>query len=166
MDDPDLPKAIAHLESTFSRGWTASGRERVRPGKTIDNVRQITDNLRELTEDAKRNPSRLFFGAPPRASQGYPTMTPPASFSRRRALACAAALLSSPAARNPHRQVELSSATGAPRAAAGAGAGRLRSRSTRLRWPARSPAARWCTAESELKYEADFYNEFWFLRRR
>ncbi len=32
---------------------------------TFDNLRQITDNLRDLTEDAKRYPSNLLFGAPP-----------------------------------------------------------------------------------------------------
>jgi hypothetical protein len=38
--------------------------------RTLENVRQITDNLRDLTEDAKRNPSRLIFGAPPAPAKG------------------------------------------------------------------------------------------------
>ena len=32
---------------------------------TIENLRQITDNLRDLTEDTKRYPSNVLFGAPP-----------------------------------------------------------------------------------------------------
>jgi len=33
-------------------------------------VRQITDNLRDLTEEAKQNPSRLIRGAPPPPARG------------------------------------------------------------------------------------------------
>ena len=32
---------------------------------TIDNLRQITDNLRDLTEDTKRYPASVIFGGPP-----------------------------------------------------------------------------------------------------
>ena len=35
-------------------------------GTTFQNLRQITDNLRDLTEEARRYPSNLLFGAPPR----------------------------------------------------------------------------------------------------
>ena len=34
---------------------------------TIANLKAISDNLRDLTEDAKRNPSRVLFGDPPPA---------------------------------------------------------------------------------------------------
>ena len=37
---------------------------------TIENLRQITDNLRDLTEDAKRYPANVIFGAPPRPFEG------------------------------------------------------------------------------------------------
>ena len=33
---------------------------------SIENLRQITDNLRDLTEDTKRYPANVIFGAPPR----------------------------------------------------------------------------------------------------
>ena len=33
---------------------------------TIENLRQITDNLRDLTEDAKRYPANVIFGEPPK----------------------------------------------------------------------------------------------------
>ena len=39
---------------------------------TIDNLRQITDNLRDLTEDAKRYPANVIFGAPPRSAGAHP----------------------------------------------------------------------------------------------
>ena len=32
---------------------------------SIENLRQITDNLRDLTEDTKRYPASFIFGAPP-----------------------------------------------------------------------------------------------------
>jgi hypothetical protein len=32
---------------------------------SLENLRQITDNLRDLTEETKRYPANLFFGAPP-----------------------------------------------------------------------------------------------------
>ena len=50
--------------SAGSTGSSAPGEADL--GTTFDNLRQITDNLRDLTEDAKRYPSNLLFGAPPR----------------------------------------------------------------------------------------------------
>jgi ABC-type transporter Mla subunit MlaD len=70
LDDPDLPKALAHLESVLSRLDRVMGGGEADLRRTLENVRQITDNLRDLTEDAKRNPSRLIFGAPPAPAKG------------------------------------------------------------------------------------------------
>lgn len=70
LEDPDLPKALTHLENVLARLDRLLGGSDTDLRRTIDNVRQITDNLRELTEDAKRNPSRLFFGAPPPPAKG------------------------------------------------------------------------------------------------
>lgn len=70
VEDPNLPKALAHLESTLSRLDRDVGGSEFDLRKTLDNLRQITDNLRDLTEDAKRNPARLFFGAPPPPAKG------------------------------------------------------------------------------------------------
>jgi len=36
---------------------------------TIQNLRQITDNLRDLTEEAKRYPAGVLFGQPPRPTE-------------------------------------------------------------------------------------------------
>ena len=70
FEDPNLPKALAHLEGTLSRLDRVLGGTESDLRKTLDNVRQITDNLRDLTEDAKRNPSRLILGAPPAPAKG------------------------------------------------------------------------------------------------
>jgi paraquat-inducible protein B len=63
--NPDLPRSIAHLERTLSRLDRIFGAGEADLGTTFQNLRQITDNLRDLTEDAKRYPSNLLFGAPP-----------------------------------------------------------------------------------------------------
>ena len=70
LDNPDLPKALAHLQNILARLDRVLGGSEVDLKTTLDNLRQITDNLRELTEDAKRNPSRLIFGAPPAPAKG------------------------------------------------------------------------------------------------
>jgi hypothetical protein len=33
--------------------------------ESIENLRIFSENLRELTENAKKNPSQFFFGQPP-----------------------------------------------------------------------------------------------------
>jgi ABC-type transporter Mla subunit MlaD len=70
VEDPNLPKALAHLESTLSRLDRVLGGTETDLRRTLDNVRQITDNLRDLTEEAKQNPSRLIRGAPPPPAKG------------------------------------------------------------------------------------------------
>jgi ABC-type transporter Mla subunit MlaD len=66
VGNPGLPQSIAHLERTLSRLDRIFGAGEADLGTTFQNLRQITDNLRDLTEDAKRYPSNLLFGAPPR----------------------------------------------------------------------------------------------------
>ncbi len=66
VSDPKLAKAIANLERTMTRvdrpSWAAA---RADLASSIENLRQITDNLRDLTEETKRYPANLIFGAPP-----------------------------------------------------------------------------------------------------
>ena len=70
LEDPNLPKSIAHLQSTLSRLDRLTGGGGIRPEKTHSTTcGSITDNLRDLTEDAKRYPSRLLLGAPPPAGE-------------------------------------------------------------------------------------------------
>jgi ABC-type transporter Mla subunit MlaD len=66
VNNPALPQSIAHLERTLSRLDRIFGAGEADLGTTFQNLRQITDNLRDLTEDAKRYPSNVLFGAPPR----------------------------------------------------------------------------------------------------
>jgi phospholipid/cholesterol/gamma-HCH transport system substrate-binding protein len=70
LENPDLPKALSHLDDVLARLDRVVGGGEPDLRTTLDNLRQITDNLRELTEDAKRNPSRLIFGAPPPPAKG------------------------------------------------------------------------------------------------
>jgi paraquat-inducible protein B len=70
--DPKLASSIAHMERTLSRLDRIFGGGESDLTTTIENLRQISDNLRDLTEDAKRNPSNVFFGAPPRPLERTP----------------------------------------------------------------------------------------------
>jgi ABC-type transporter Mla subunit MlaD len=70
VEDPNLAKALAHLESTLTRLDRMAGGTESDLRRTLDNVRQITENLRDLTDEAKRNPSRLILGAPPAPVKG------------------------------------------------------------------------------------------------
>lgn len=70
VEDPNLVRALAHLESTLTRLDRLAGGTEPDLRRTLDNLRQITDNLRDLTEEAKQNPARLIRGAPPAPIQG------------------------------------------------------------------------------------------------
>jgi len=70
IEDPNLAKAIAHLESTLTRLDRMAGGTESDLRRTLDNLRQMTENLRDLTEEAKQNPSRLIRGAPPAPIKG------------------------------------------------------------------------------------------------
>jgi phospholipid/cholesterol/gamma-HCH transport system substrate-binding protein len=70
VEDPNLSRAISHLESTLTRLDRMAGGTESDLRRTLDNLRQITENLRDLTEEAKQNPSRLIRGAPPAPIQG------------------------------------------------------------------------------------------------
>ena len=70
LEDPNLAKAIAHLESTLTRLDRMAGGTESDFRRTLDNLRQITENLRDLTEEARQNPSRLIRGAPPAPIKG------------------------------------------------------------------------------------------------
>jgi ABC-type transporter Mla subunit MlaD len=65
VGDPRLAASLAHLERTLTRLDRITGGGEADLATTIENLRRITDNLRDLTEDAKRYPSNLLFGQPP-----------------------------------------------------------------------------------------------------
>jgi ABC-type transporter Mla subunit MlaD len=65
VSDPKLPKTVANLERALSRVDRILGGGEADLATTIENLRQITDNLRDLTEDTKRYPANVIFGTPP-----------------------------------------------------------------------------------------------------
>jgi ABC-type transporter Mla subunit MlaD len=66
VSDPKLTSTVNHLERTLSRLDRIVGGGEADLTSTLENLRHITDNLRDLTEDAKRYPSNLLFGEPPK----------------------------------------------------------------------------------------------------
>ncbi len=65
VSDPKLAATLGHLERTLGRLDRLTGGGQTDLATTIANLRAITDNLRELSESAKRYPSNVLFGAPP-----------------------------------------------------------------------------------------------------
>ena len=72
VGDPKIASSIAHMERTLSRLDRIFGGGETDLTRSIENLRQITDNLRDLTEDVKRYPGNVIFGAPPRPLERTP----------------------------------------------------------------------------------------------
>jgi ABC-type transporter Mla subunit MlaD len=72
VNDPRLTRSLADLQRSLDRVDRILGGGEGDIAVTIENLRQITDNLRDLTEDAKRYPARVIFGAPPRPLEYTP----------------------------------------------------------------------------------------------
>lgn len=65
-ESDDFPKVLNQLTLTLNRiDRMVAGREND-VAVTLNNLRQITDNLRDLSENAKRYPSGVIFGEPPK----------------------------------------------------------------------------------------------------
>jgi phospholipid/cholesterol/gamma-HCH transport system substrate-binding protein/paraquat-inducible protein B len=65
----ELPEIIVQLKRTLRQFRYFVSSEEQNIGMSTENVRVITGNLRDLTENAKRYPSLLIFGEPPPRSQ-------------------------------------------------------------------------------------------------
>ncbi len=65
VSDPKLAKTIASMERMVSRFDRLFGSTDTDLATTIENLRQISDNLRDLTEETKRYPASVIFGSPP-----------------------------------------------------------------------------------------------------
>ncbi|MEO7404579.1 MAG: hypothetical protein ABIU95_13005, partial [Burkholderiales bacterium] len=68
LESPALERSLAGMQRSIAR------LERLLVGRegdiatTLENLRLITDNLRDASELAKRHPSQIFLGGPPAAS--------------------------------------------------------------------------------------------------
>lgn len=62
---PEVERIVSRLELTLRRVDQLVLSNQGELTETLTNLKAISENLRELTEDAKRNPSRLLFGDPP-----------------------------------------------------------------------------------------------------
>jgi phospholipid/cholesterol/gamma-HCH transport system substrate-binding protein len=65
----DLPDTSAQLRQTVQRLNRLIAGQQQDIEKTVDNLRSISENLKELTDDSKKYPSQLLFGAPPPPSK-------------------------------------------------------------------------------------------------
>jgi phospholipid/cholesterol/gamma-HCH transport system substrate-binding protein len=65
----DLPDTSAQLRQTVQRLNRLISSQQQDIEKTVDNLRSISENLKELTEDSKKYPSQLLFGGPPPPSK-------------------------------------------------------------------------------------------------
>ena len=72
VGDPKITSSVAHMERTLTRLDRIFGGGEADLTRSIENLRQITDNLRDLTEDVKRYPGNVIFGAPPRPLERTP----------------------------------------------------------------------------------------------
>ncbi len=65
----ELPEILAQLKQTLRRFNHLVSNEEENFAVSTENVRLITGNLRDLTENAKKSPSQFIFGQPPPRSQ-------------------------------------------------------------------------------------------------
>ena len=72
IEDPNLASTIAHMQRTLARLDRIIGGGESDLSTTLENMRQISDNLRDLTENAKRYPSAVLLGEPPPPIKGAP----------------------------------------------------------------------------------------------
>ena len=69
IQSPEVEGIVSRLELTLRRVDQLVLSNQGELTETLTNLKAISENLRELTEDAKRNPSRLLFGDPPPMSE-------------------------------------------------------------------------------------------------
>lgn len=61
----DLPEATVPLGATLQQFNALLAREQPKIGAILSNLQQVAENLREMTDDGRLHPARMFFGAPP-----------------------------------------------------------------------------------------------------
>jgi len=65
----DLPETSAQLRQTIQRMNRLIANQQRDIERTMENLRAISDNMKELTENSKKYPSQVLFGAPPPPSK-------------------------------------------------------------------------------------------------
>jgi phospholipid/cholesterol/gamma-HCH transport system substrate-binding protein/paraquat-inducible protein B len=68
----DLPETSAQLRQTLQRLNRLIVTQQRELDKTMENLRIVSENIREITENSKRYPSQTLFGAPPPPSKVMP----------------------------------------------------------------------------------------------
>ena len=61
----ELPEALVQLKRTLKRLDQLISSQQRDIGVAVENFRIVSQNLKELSENAKRHPSRILFGGPP-----------------------------------------------------------------------------------------------------
>jgi paraquat-inducible protein B len=64
-----LPATVENLNQTLRRIELTVAAQQANLGQTLTNLRRISEDLQELVEDAKRHPSQIIFGDPPRRAK-------------------------------------------------------------------------------------------------
>ena len=65
----DLPETSAQLRQTLQRLNRLVASQQRDIEKTMENLRGISDNMKEITDNSKKYPSQVLFGAPPPPSK-------------------------------------------------------------------------------------------------
>lgn len=65
----DLPETSAQLRQTIQRMNRLIVNQQRDIEKTVDNLRAVSENMKEITESSKKYPSQILFGAPPPPSK-------------------------------------------------------------------------------------------------
>jgi phospholipid/cholesterol/gamma-HCH transport system substrate-binding protein len=65
----DLPETSSQLRQTIQRMNRLLANQQRDIEKTMDNLRAVSENLKEITDNSKKYPSQVLFGAPPPPSK-------------------------------------------------------------------------------------------------
>jgi phospholipid/cholesterol/gamma-HCH transport system substrate-binding protein/paraquat-inducible protein B len=68
----DLPETSAQARQTLQRLNRLLATQQRELDRTMENLRVVSENIREITESAKKYPSQTLFGAPPPPSKAMP----------------------------------------------------------------------------------------------
>jgi phospholipid/cholesterol/gamma-HCH transport system substrate-binding protein/paraquat-inducible protein B len=65
----DLPETSAQLRQTLQRMNRLIANQQQDIAKTMDNLRAVSENMKEITDSSKKYPAQVLFGAPPPPSK-------------------------------------------------------------------------------------------------